>query len=86
MDEKLEKLVAIAVRMGASKVGIISASEIIVENNLAKLCNSDPACENYGLSLSCPPHVPDPRQFREWPKQGNHAFVIRNDAVGRLAP
>jgi predicted metal-binding protein len=79
MNKKVEKLDATAVRMGASKVGIISASEIIVEDKLAKLCNGDPTCDNYGLSMSCPPHVPGPQKFREWQKQSSFAIVIRID-------
>ena len=77
MDKKIEKLVATAVRMGASDVGIISASDIMVEDNLAKLCNGHPACENYGRSMSCPPHVAGPQQFREWQKQSDRALVVR---------
>ena len=79
MNKDVDKLVSTAVGMGASNVGIISAPEIIVEDNLAKLCNGDTACENYGLSMSCPPHVPGPQQFREWQKQSLHALVIRID-------
>ena len=79
MNVKLEKLITAAIRMGATEAGVISPADIIVEDNLAKLCNGDPACENYGRSMSCPPHVPGPKWFREWQEQSLHAIVIRID-------
>ncbi len=79
MNKKYENLVAAAIRMGATKAEIISPADIAVEDNLAQLCNGDPACENYGLSMSCPPHVQGPQLFREWQMQSVHAVVIRID-------
>jgi len=79
MNEKLEKFVMTAIQMGATNVEFISPADIIVEDNLAKLCNGDPACDNYALSMSCPPHVAVPQQFRAWQQQSLYALVIRMD-------
>jgi predicted metal-binding protein len=52
-------LIELARWLGASDAAIISAQDISVEDDLAKLCLDLP-CENYGLSGSCPPHVAGP--------------------------
>ena len=79
MNKDIEKLIVSAIHLGASEVGVISPMDIRVEDNLAGLCNGDPACENYGLSMSCPPHVGGPAKFREWQKHSNFALVFRID-------
>jgi len=84
MNKDIKKLVSASVRMGASEAGVISPADIVVDDNLAKLCNGDPACENYGLSMSCPPHVAGPKQFRTWQKQSLHAIVIRIDVPASI--
>jgi len=75
-DLDLRKLVRFAYSLGASDVQTISSGDIIVENNLANLCR-EPQCENYGLSLSCPPHVSGPSGFRKLQKSLKHAVVVR---------
>ena len=61
---KLKKLIRHAYRSGATHVAIVSTADIIVDDNLAKMCR-EPRCENYGLSKSCPPHVSGPSAFRK---------------------
>ena len=70
---------SVASHMGASDVAAISPAEIIVRDDLAGLCSGDPACENVGLSMSCPPNVGGPAQFRAWQKQSLDALVVRID-------
>ncbi len=79
MDKILEKLVRSAICLGASDAEIISSADISVENDLPNFCNGDPGCENYGLSPSCPPHVPGPSAFREWQKKSEYSVVVRID-------
>jgi hypothetical protein len=43
----LDELTQLACRFGASDAAVIPASEISVEDELAKLCQQ-PQCENYG--------------------------------------
>ena len=74
----LAALIQLACRLGASGAAVISASEICIEDDLAKLCQ-EPQCENYGLSASCPPHVPGPDGFREYQKQFQQAVVFKID-------
>jgi predicted metal-binding protein len=72
----LEKLVQIALSMGASDAKAILSSSILVEDNLAELC-VEPRCSNYGLSPSCPPHVSGPSGFRKLKDELKYTVVIR---------
>jgi predicted metal-binding protein len=74
----LKKLIKQASQSGASGAAAISASDISVEDDLAKLCR-EPQCESYGLSTSCPPHVSGPSGFRKLLKKFKHAIVIKID-------
>jgi len=75
-DLKLRELVRLACSLGASDAQIISSGDILVENDLANLCK-EPQCENYGLSLSCPPHISGPSEFRKLQKSIKHAVVVK---------
>jgi predicted metal-binding protein len=74
----IDDFIHLARRLGASDAAAISAKAISVEDDLANLCR-EPRCENYGLSMSCPPHVPGPSIFQEWLKIVEHAVVIKID-------
>ncbi len=74
----LKELIKQASQSGASGAAAISASDISVEDDLAKLCR-EPQCESYGLSTSCPPHVSGPSGFRDLLKKFKHAIVIKID-------
>ena len=74
----LKELIKQASQSGASGAAAISASDISVEDDLAKLCR-EPRCESYGLSTSCPPYVSGPSGFRELLKNFKHAIVIKID-------
>ena len=76
--QALNDLTRLARRLGASEVGITSASHVPVEDHLANVCR-DIRCETYGLSPSCPPHVSGPSGFRELIKKTRYAIVIRID-------
>jgi predicted metal-binding protein len=73
---RLERLVQMAISMGASDARAIASSSISVKNSLAKLCVK-PRCANYGLSPSCPPHVAGPSGFRQLQEMLQHAIVVR---------
>jgi predicted metal-binding protein len=70
------ELIELARWLGASDATIISAADIAVEDDLAKLCLDLP-CENHGLSAGCPPHVAGPAGFRELLKGYGQALVFR---------
>ncbi len=63
-NTKLNKLIQDAHKSGATELAIVSTKKIIVSNDLADKCRN-PRCENFGMSLSCPPHVSRPEAFRK---------------------
>ena len=60
----LNLLMESARRKGATDVVVLDTSDIVVEDHLADRCR-EPRCGNYGLSLSCPPHVKGPSAMRK---------------------
>lgn len=78
MEPEFKQLIEEAQLAGASDVSIILTSEIVVEQHLADVCK-EPQCPNYGLSMSCPPHVEGPKGFLELQRKTSHAMVIRID-------
>lgn len=69
-------LLALACRLGAGDAALIRAADIVVEAQLAKLCET-PRCENYGLGAGCPPHVSGPSGFQELLKDFEQAVVFK---------
>ena len=78
-DEDLNILIKTAMKSGASDAAVISSAAIVVEKELADLCNGDPRCENYNLAPSCPPHVPGPAGFRKWQKESDYSIAVKID-------
>lgn len=79
----LEKLTQLAGQLGASDAKAIFATDISIEDDLAKLCKK-PRCENYGLSAGCPPHVSGPDGFRKLLKNFEHAVVLKIDVPSEI--
>jgi predicted metal-binding protein len=80
---KLKKLIQHAYRSGATHVAIVSTTDIIVDDNLAKMCR-EPRCENYGLSKSCPPHVSGPSAFRKQLEKYDQAIFFKIDVPSKI--
>lgn len=76
--DKLDELVRLARRLGATNAAIISAADIVIEDALAELCR-EPRCPNYGLSAGCPPHVAGPAGFRQLLKRFDRALTFKID-------
>ena len=72
------KLILLARSLGATDATLLSASDIVVKEELARLCR-EPQCENYGLSPSCPPHVSGPTGFRRLLEQYESALLLKID-------
>lgn len=72
----IEKLLEFALEIGATKAVRLLPEQILVENRLAGFCR-EPKCPNFGLSMSCPPHVSGPNGFRKWIEKSRHALVFR---------
>ena len=76
MQQDMEMLIRQACLAGATEIRQLSPSEIVVEERLVRFC-SEPRCENYGLSPSCPPHVAGPDGFTRLREQCATALVVR---------
>lgn len=72
-------LIQTAISTGAAEAAIIPSSLIVVDDALAKLCSGGPVCPNFGLSASCPPHVPGSAAFRIWRDESPWVLVVRID-------
>lgn len=79
ISDNAESLVRAALKLGAVDAACVSPETVAVEDALAALCNGDMPCPNYGLSASCPPHVPGPEQFRQWLAQTRFCVAMRMD-------
>ena len=75
---ELNDLIQLARQLGASEVGIVSTSQVPVEDHLASVCR-EIRCDAYGLSPSCPPNVSGPSGFRELIKRMRYGVVVRID-------
>jgi predicted metal-binding protein len=82
-DAKLRQLIQDAEKSGATALAIISTRIIAVDDDLADRCR-EPRCENYGLSRSCPPHVPGPSVFRRRLEEFNQAIFLRIDVPSEV--
>jgi len=76
--EALANLIKEALRLGADAAEIVATDVITVDDSLEHMCR-DSKCENYGLSVNCPPHVSGPRGFRELLKNYRQALVFKID-------
>lgn len=74
----LDELIDLARQMGASEAVALPADVISAEEELARLCR-EPRCSNYGLSLSCPPHVGGPKEFCRYLEGIKHAVFVKID-------
>jgi len=79
-ENTLQTLSIEACRAGATAAVIIAAEDIPVEPELADRCRH-PRCENYGLSIGCPPHVAGPQAFRRLLCDYSHALFFRIDVA-----
>ncbi len=75
--QQLEELTKEAKRLGATSSASILSKEIQVKDNLARLCNGEYTCPNYGLAASCPPHVEGPVGFRRWQGQSKYSITVK---------
>lgn len=76
MNNRPEILITVAQQAGASDAGFVVPDKLIVDEKLAACCRN-PRCPNYGLSPSCPPHVPGPDAMREWLATAEYALAVK---------
>lgn len=82
-DEKLQTLIQYACKSGAGDAVILSTADIVIDDGLAEKCR-EPRCENYGLSKSCPPHVPGPAAFRNQLAHFQQAIFFKIDVPSEV--
>lgn len=80
---ELRDLLHLAGRLGATDAKVINTAEIVIEDNLARLCVA-PQCENYGLSAKCPPNVSGPDGFRKLLQNYRRAIVFKIDVPSEV--
>ncbi|UCF91002.1 MAG: DUF2284 domain-containing protein [Desulfobacterales bacterium] len=78
IDDILESLIQVAHQNGASDAKAVSTADVTVDESLTNFCR-DSGCENYGLAVSCPPHVSGPAGFKELLKDYTRAVVFKID-------
>lgn len=74
----LDELLELARLSGASDAVVVSPENISVDDDLARLCK-EPKCPNYGLSLTCPPHIKGPAWLREYLHGVQRAVFVKID-------
>ncbi len=80
---KLNELIQEARLSGATELAIISTKDIIIDDHLANKC-LEPRCENYGTSLSCPPHVSGPAGLRKQLEKFSQAIFFKIDVPSEI--
>jgi hypothetical protein len=78
-DKILESLIQVAQLNGASDAKAVLIANVRVDKSLTNFCK-DSRCENYGLSINCPPHVSGPTGFKELLKDYEQAVVCLSHA------
>lgn len=78
IDDTLESLIQVAQQNGASDAKAVSTADVTVDESLTHFCR-DSGCENYGLSINCPPNVSGPAGFKELLKDYTRAVVFKID-------
>lgn len=81
--EKLDALIAEALRSGVTAAAVVRAADIPVDRRLADMCR-EPRCEGYGQSMSCPPHVSGPDGFRKQLQRFSRAVFFKIDVPSEL--
>ena len=81
--DDIENLKSVAVSSGATGVALIAAGDIVVRDELAERC-LEPRCENYGKSMSCPPHVGGPAHMRKLLESYEKALIFKIDVPSDL--
>lgn len=74
--DTIAAILSFAEHNGATMAARLSPAVIHIEDKLATYCRS-PKCPNFGLSMSCPPHVSGPAAFRRMVENSSHAIVLR---------
>jgi predicted metal-binding protein len=83
LAEDLERYVAKAIELGASKAKVVKADEIPVDERVTLKCRI-PRCFGYGVSAHCPPHALKPAELRELLEKYKWAVLFVKDVPSEV--
>ncbi|MGD9950324.1 MAG: DUF2284 domain-containing protein [Desulfobulbus sp.] len=66
--------------LGASATGILPAPSLVIEARFALMCANPTPCPSYGLAPGCPPHAPEPEDFKRILQDFHTVLVFKIDA------
>jgi predicted metal-binding protein len=78
--EKLDRLVKLAIRLGAVNAKVIRTSTVTTAAWVRMKCKY--GCDGYNSSLCCPPHTPTPEETRKFLDCYSRAILIHCKKTG----
>jgi predicted metal-binding protein len=83
LTQDLDRYVAKALDMGASKAMVVKADDIPVDERVTLKCRI-PRCFGYGVSAHCPPNALEPSELRELLKKYQWAVLFIKDVPSEV--
>ncbi len=77
-EKDLEDLSRLATKLGASRVKVISADMITIDERVQLKCRYPP-CPFYGRNKMCPPFTPTAEEFRKCLSKYRYAVLVQVD-------
>jgi predicted metal-binding protein len=75
-EANIESLCKLAKKLGATNAVAFNAQKVVVDERVRLKC-SVPVCDDYGVSLMCPPNVVSVDEFRRILAKYKHAILIQ---------
>jgi len=79
VEANLKALCKLAKQQGATQAASFDAKKVVVDERVRLKCQV-PVCDDYGLSLMCPPNVMSVQEFREALAKYAYAILIQLEA------
>jgi predicted metal-binding protein len=83
LKDDLQRYKAEAIELGATRVEIVRAEDIVVEERVVMKCRV-PRCFGYGVCAHCPPHAPKPAEMRDILKEYESAVFFIKDVPSEV--
>lgn len=80
----LQGLIRFALNCGADAALLVSATGLVIREELVQLCGPDRACPGYGLSPGCPPHALPPAAFKLLTQRCTWMLLFKIDVAMKL--
>ena len=82
-SNQMDKLMEFAGNLGTSAACLVAPNLVEVDERFPKFC-LEPGCPDYGLSMSCPPHVEGPEGFCKKLSTTHKVLVFKFDVPSRV--